>query len=121
MPTSNDSPTAGEISQGDVPNGSTEPVETNFPEPVEEATPEPEPTDEELAKEGEVWAIYIGQQPSQRTLRVEDLNSLGDSKAKEPLVWDRNNRFRREISGVHPMVLDYIENQDGGFKVVRPA
>lgn len=119
MATSKSSPTAGEVTQDDVP-ATTEPTETNFPAPVEETEPEPEPTDEELAKPGEVWAIYTGQQPSQRILRVEDLKTLGDKNATEPLVWDRNNRYRLEITDVHPMVLDYIEHQDSGFKVVRP-
>jgi hypothetical protein len=119
MPTSNDSPTAGELRQGDVP-ASTDPAETNFPEAdptqVEEA---PEATESDEPGDGEVWAYYTGLQPSQRILTVEDQKSLGDKKPKEPLVWDRNNRFRREVSGVHSQVLDYIEYQDGNFKVVR--
>jgi hypothetical protein len=115
MPTSKNSPTAGEISQGDVP------TETNFPTAPEAiATEEAKDMSEPKPEPGEVWAIYTGMQPSQRTLTVADLKQLGDSKASESLVWDRNNRFRREVSGVHPMVLDYIENLDGNFKVVRP-
>lgn len=120
MPTNNDSPTAGETRQNDIPQFGHE-VETNFPEPdpviEEEATAEVE----DEIKPGEVWAIYIGQQPSQRILRVQDLQELGDKEATEPLVWDRNNRYRREVSGVHPMVLEYIEEMDGNFKVVRPS
>lgn len=154
MATSKSSPTAGEISQNDVPDGTTEPtietiaategqeveftdaevaeadgdeappVETNFPEAALEAEDGPEAAEDPDAdpepQSGEVWAIYTGQQPSQRILTVEDLRSLGDSRAEEPLVWDRNNRYRRDVASVHPMVLDYIENLDGGFRIVRP-
>jgi ABC-type sugar transport system substrate-binding protein len=114
MPTNNDSPTAGELKD-------EAPVETNFPEPVAEGETAGEAAVEEEPKPGEVWAIYQGQQPSQRILRVQDLQELGDKNATEPLVWDRNNRYRREVSDVHPMVLEYIEETDGNFKVVRPS
>jgi hypothetical protein len=125
MATTKDSPTAGEIRQDDVPMGgeviaSTEGQETNFPPAPEDQESAPEAVEDERPKEGEVWAVYTGPQPSQRTLTVTDLRSLGDSKATEPLTWDRNNRFRLEVSNVHPMVLEYIEHLDGNFRVVRP-
>lgn len=123
MPTSKDSPTAGEVAQNDVPK-STDPhifeegVETNFPDTVPEDVLE-EGNEEPVAQAGEVWAVWNGLQPGERILTVADLNTLGDKDAEEPLVWDRDNRFRREVSGVHPMVLDYLENLDDMFAVVR--
>lgn len=96
--------------------------ETNFPKD------DPTQANLEIAREqpedwspgkGEVWAIWEGLQPGERVLTVKDLRSLGDSRAEAPMAWTLQNRFRVEISNVHPMVLDYIENLDGAFKVVR--
>jgi hypothetical protein len=119
MPTSNSNPTAGEITQNDVPDGTTE---TNFPaedptQPTENPVVEKE--DGEEVGPGEIWAIYKGLQPSERILTVADLKSLGDKNAKEELRWDANNRFRLEVSGAHRMVLDYLENVDSAFEIVR--
>lgn len=129
MPTSNDSPTAGEIAQDDVPTGDTavaEPVETNFPAAVEvDETPDAELMDQASilsdAEEGSIWATYVGEGASvvERTLTVADLRGLGWRDAETPLVWDRNNRHIVEITDVHPLVLRYIEEQDGAFKVER--
>jgi hypothetical protein len=77
MPTSKSSPTAGEISQNDIPDGTTE---TNFPttdptQPsLETATEQPEKWN---PGKGETWAIWEGMQPGERVLTVVDLKSLG--------------------------------------------
>lgn len=126
MATSKSKPTAGEVTQNDVPEDTNPkiqdaPVETNFPAPVaENEVQDSEDEVEEFGEKDEIWAVWVGQQPSQRTLTVADLKSLGDVDATEPLVWDRNNRFRVNVTLVHPMVLEYIEKLDDGFEVVRP-
>lgn len=133
MSTSKTSPTAGEIAQGDEVIGSTEgqeitfeaPAETNFPETVEEEAPPLEVMDQAAvlsdAEEGSIWATYVGQGASvvERVLSVSDLKGLGDKEPAGPLVWDRNNRHMVEITEQHPLVIRYLEEIDGNFKVER--
>ena len=135
MPTSNDSPTAGELNAPTTDSGNTVPqgtpeiegeAETNFPptpsqeEPLPEAPTAAEAAEMEViskAEPGEIYATYVGQQPSHRILSVDDLRTLGDKEATEPLVWDADNRFVRDVTDVHPLVLRYLDQTDAGFKV----
>jgi hypothetical protein len=132
MPTSNDSPTAGELNTPTTASGNTvpqdlaEPEETNFPATPASVEELPEvPTAAEAAEmeviskaeEGDIYATYVGQQPSHRILSVDDLRSLGDKEATEPMVWDSSNRFVRNVTDAHPLVIRYLDQTDPGFKV----
>jgi hypothetical protein len=118
MPTSSDSPTPGELSTH-LPHSI--PVET--PEADEELPAPSLPSSEDDVRangaSGEIWAIWEGAQPGERGLLVEDLRSLGDKEATEPIWWNPANRWTVEITGLHPMVIKYLEQDDDDFKIVR--
>jgi len=124
VPTSASNPTAGENTTnttGAVGDPAEPTVaETNFPDTTVPKGEEQDSTTEGIAgAAGEVWATYTGQQPSERGLTVRDLKELGDSEATEAVWWNAANRFQVNITEFHPMVVKYIEFQDGNFQVDR--
>jgi hypothetical protein len=139
MPTSSDSPTAGELStdaQGgggpvpsepfvaDAADSNAVVEETNFPAPAEEDPKAEQEQEQESAEfdpkpDGSIWATYNAVGPVERRLSVSDLNSIGDKEATEDLVWNAGNRYQLEITDAHPLVRRYIEEQDGGFTVEK--
>lgn len=107
-----------------------------YPEPVEEGsdTPEVEASldeQEETGEAGETWVKYLGSNIHSRGLTTQDQMNMGIPKDKvfetsntpghfEPGLWLAPwNNHRANITGAHPALVAYMEEQPEEFAVTR--
>lgn len=140
MPTSRNSPTARETDTTDVPQDvhpETQDVSGDlakqFPGPVDEKSGDEvlqEEQDEEKGGSGETWARYKTSANHMRGFTVKDQIEIGVPEDRvvnnvdkaqprtlesplEPGLWfTLQNRFRANVSDVHPVLREYLQEDE---------
>jgi hypothetical protein len=149
MATTGNSPTAGELDTGDVPKDphpEAADVSGDFdkqnPPPGAEGDEDAvealqEAADDAEAEPGQTWAHYVDPLAEFHTrgLTFEDQRLMGvpeealfdnsekasysGLKLSKGMWFTKNNRHRVDITGAHPVVLRYLEDDDSSFEVER--
>lgn len=99
-----------------------------YPPAQPEEVQEEAPVQEEKGESGSIWAKYTGHELHDRGLTAQDQIQLGIPKDKvlhagDPNLsgawWTRANRHRLEVTKAHPLLLQYLEEDDPNFTVQR--